>query len=423
MKTLVEVEPRTNLQAPVPPAGVDTASADYHFIINQPGSYYLSANLAVTKPNGIRINAEGVTLDLNGFQVSRASGTGGAGINLQAVAQRCVVKNGSVTGFGDGVGAGGSPQGVTFLHLTVSACSGLGFRAGDSARIESCAALDNGSSGFFIGAYSVVKDCIATRNASEGFTIFASSLTNSRAYLNGGTGVIAGGSCVLTGVSAGGNQRGGIEAGGRGSSLTACTATNNAGAYGIYAEAESSLVHCVARANTNGSNVNSYGIYVEQSSTVLSCTSDSNTSTFAGTPSGLNGNGIFAGAGSRVQDCTVTGNKGDGIRATSNVTVSGNNCYANGASSGSGAGIRVSGGNNRIEGNTASGNDRGIEVTAPGNLILRNSAADNTTNYEIAADNRYGAIVDLTAAGSAAVSGNGATATTVSTNPWANFAY
>jgi hypothetical protein len=63
MKKLDEIEPRTNLQAvPVPP-GVDTSNPDYHFIINQPGSYYLSGNLVVTKTNGIQINAEGVTLD------------------------------------------------------------------------------------------------------------------------------------------------------------------------------------------------------------------------------------------------------------------------------------------------------------------------------------------------------------------------
>src|SRR3954453_5352464 len=60
MKRLDEIEPRTNLQATPAPAGVDAGNANYHFIINQPGSYYLSANLAITKANGIQINAEGV---------------------------------------------------------------------------------------------------------------------------------------------------------------------------------------------------------------------------------------------------------------------------------------------------------------------------------------------------------------------------
>src|SRR2546423_776646 len=67
MKALDEIEPRINLQASPAPASVDTTNANYHFIINQPGSYYLSANLGVTKLNGIKINSQGVTLDLNGF--------------------------------------------------------------------------------------------------------------------------------------------------------------------------------------------------------------------------------------------------------------------------------------------------------------------------------------------------------------------
>src|SRR6476659_174770 len=45
MKKLDEVEPRTNLQATTAPPGVDPGNADYQFIITQPGSYYLSANL------------------------------------------------------------------------------------------------------------------------------------------------------------------------------------------------------------------------------------------------------------------------------------------------------------------------------------------------------------------------------------------
>src|SRR3989440_9193807 len=68
MKRLDEVEPRTNLQASPAPAGVDTTNRNYQLVINQPGSYYLSANHGVTKASGVQINAEGVTLDLNGFQ-------------------------------------------------------------------------------------------------------------------------------------------------------------------------------------------------------------------------------------------------------------------------------------------------------------------------------------------------------------------
>jgi len=58
--------------------------ATYHYVITQSGSYYLSGNLEVTKASGISISASGVTLDLNGFQISRASGTGGSGIYLSS---------------------------------------------------------------------------------------------------------------------------------------------------------------------------------------------------------------------------------------------------------------------------------------------------------------------------------------------------
>src|SRR6266513_1403716 len=102
MKKLDEVEPRTNLQSTPAPAGVDTSNADYHFIINQPGSYYLSANIVVTKANGIQINAEGVTLDLNGFQISRNSASGN-GVEITLPSHHATVRNGTVKGFALGI--------------------------------------------------------------------------------------------------------------------------------------------------------------------------------------------------------------------------------------------------------------------------------------------------------------------------------
>src|SRR5256714_11393508 len=100
MKTLDQVEPRIDLQN-APASAVTTTNADYHFIINQPGSYYLSANILVAKTNGIQINAEGVTLDLNGFQISRVS-PGGYGIEISNVGHRATIRNGTVIGFVSG---------------------------------------------------------------------------------------------------------------------------------------------------------------------------------------------------------------------------------------------------------------------------------------------------------------------------------
>src|SRR6478672_9149666 len=96
MKTLDQIdthidvkgEKRIDLQN-APAAAVTTTDANYHFIINQAGSYYLSANLGVTKTSGIRVAVAGVIVDLNGFQISRSTGSGGDGLRVDATAHRC----------------------------------------------------------------------------------------------------------------------------------------------------------------------------------------------------------------------------------------------------------------------------------------------------------------------------------------------
>ena len=77
--------------------------ASNHFVINQSGSYFLTGNLDVTKTNGIRVNVANVTIDLNGYQIARASGSGGDGITLRPAADGCTVTNGSITGFGNAI--------------------------------------------------------------------------------------------------------------------------------------------------------------------------------------------------------------------------------------------------------------------------------------------------------------------------------
>src|SRR6185503_8765197 len=116
---------------------------------------------------------------------------------------------------------------------------------------------------------------------------------------------------------------------------------------------------------------------------------------------GLTGAGIIASFGSKVQNCSAFGNKGDGIRAISECSIVGNVCSenGNGIGAGDGAGVHVTGADNRIEENNVIGNDRGIDVDAGGNLVLKNSASGNGTNYDISIASSYGPIVDVTAGG------------------------
>ena len=190
MKTLDQLEPRTDLQATPAPSGVDTTNTAYHFIITQPGSYYLSANLSATKTNGIQINAAGVTLDLNGFQVSRASGSGGGGIEISSTSHRASVRNGSIKGFGIGVNSiisVSEPRGCAFRDLAVGECASSGIVTAASAVLESCRVHDNNGPGIIARGGSSLTNCVAANNAGNGIEAGdGSSLTNCVATGNTG---------------------------------------------------------------------------------------------------------------------------------------------------------------------------------------------------------------------------------------------
>jgi parallel beta-helix repeat protein len=344
-KTLQQIEPRTDLQATPAPPGVETSNADYHFIINQPGSYYLSANLGVTKANGVRIDAEGVTLDLNGFQISRTSGTGGDGIDILNTAHGAGVRNGSLKAFASGI-AGGSALASAFRDLVITGCTGVGMVTGEGAVLESCRAHDNsGTFGIFAGNGSTLSKCAVERNTADNAAIQT----------------------------------------GRGSTLSNCSAYANSSLFGIYVSDGSTLINCSVSTSTNAS-ANAAGMVVSPGSLVTNCSSDHNL-----------GRGFLLFPGATLQNCTAIGNMGRGMSAgdrctISNCTISNNDAYgiyAGNASAvshctatdttGSGIGIRV-GDNSLVTGCTASGNGGdGIQLTARCQA-MQNNASGNTGN-------------------------------------------
>ena len=383
MKKLDELEPRTNLQATPAPAGVDTTNANFQFVINQPGSYYLSANIAVTKANGVQINSEGVTLDLNGFQIARGSGSGGDGIQISAAAHRFRMVNGSVKGFAIGINTPGSSSGARaskFRDLDVSGCTSTAILSGPAAFLESCYVHDNtGTNGFSGISGTTLINCTASAN----------------------TVTIA----MATGV---------------GATVTNCTASNNTASFGIYADAGSTLTNCSALGNI-GTDTFSCGISTSTGCTITASTAYSNWSNSANS-SANTGVGFSVGSGNTIQSCTAANNRGDGIQLINFSLARGNSCVSNGRS-GDGAGIHATSFANRIEGNNITGNSRGIDVDGTGNVIASNSAKQNATNYDIAANNVFGVIVDRTAVASAAVSGNSAPSSAGTADPWANISY
>lgn len=381
-KTLQQIEPRVDLQN-APAAAVDTGNANYHFIINQPGSYYLSANVDVTKTNGVQINAEGVTLDLNGFTISRTSGSGGDGVQISAGAHRFSLRNGSIKGFAFGINSinpSYGARGVELRYLNVSGCTSTAILSGAGASLESCRVHNNtGNYGFSCSLGSTLTNCTASANT----VTYA----------------------IATGV---------------GANLLHCTASSNTCSFGIYADVGSVISNCVAVANV-GTDSFSCGFMTATGCTITASTAQSNY-TNAGTRTPNTGMGFWVGSGSAIQGCTAAANWGDGMQLYSSTMARGNNCTFNG-SNGDGAGIHVTSSGNRVEGNNVVSNDRGIDVDATGNVIVQNTATQNTINYDIAANNVFGAIVDRTTPASGAVSGNSAPASAGTTDPWANISY
>ena len=189
------------------------------------------------------------------------------------------------------------------------------------------------------------------------------------------------------------------------STVSGCIAFNN-GSNGIYGGGTSTATNRKAHQN-DGHGINSNG-------SVFNCSASNNSG------DGIHGFGGF----STISNCTCSNNTGNGVKLEGKSMAFSNTCLGNGTGATPAAGILATGSDNRIEANNVTGNGTGIQVTGTSNLILRNSAGGNTTNYSIVASNRYGVILDLTAAGSAAVTGDSAAGTlTTTTNPWANFAY
>jgi len=105
------------------------------FIINSPGSYYLTGNLSSTG-DGITITASSVTLDLNGFNLQ---GSGSAD-DMEGIRARggvgLEIKNGSITGFGNSIELHRvKSSSVKNVHCSGSNGPGI-FLSGDSSECD-----------------------------------------------------------------------------------------------------------------------------------------------------------------------------------------------------------------------------------------------------------------------------------------------
>jgi hypothetical protein len=125
MKSLDQIEARTPIAAAP-------------FTITTSGSYYLTKNVSVASGDAITINANDVTLDLNGFTISstNANPVTGTGILIGNSLHNITISNGHISGAivfsaGSYSGSGfyngiyfsaGPPQATRIYGVTVSGC-------------------------------------------------------------------------------------------------------------------------------------------------------------------------------------------------------------------------------------------------------------------------------------------------------------
>lgn len=253
MKTLQQVEPRTPI-----------SSAPYTIV--QSGSYYFTTNLTgVAGLNGIIVQASGVTIDLNGFQLAGVTNSlSGILISGQT---NIVIRNGVVCNWGgDGVGSGAEnedtgAQSMQVLDLLVSNNASNGIRAGTCALVRNCTAQRNAKSGIEVylngtvtdcntyrnglhgintGLGSVVKRCSARQNNVCGIQASPCTLVTDCAPHYNGTGIGVANSCYIYNNDVSGNTKG-IDVVGNRNRIDGNNVTGN-NSWGIYTTALSNLV-------------------------------------------------------------------------------------------------------------------------------------------------------------------------------------
>jgi hypothetical protein len=286
-KTTTEIEPRVAVQSLAGDAGNS-------FIINQPGSYYLTGNINATGgKHGISVQADSVTLDLNGFALIGEATGSGIGINVPVVRNSLCIHNGIVRNW--------RSHGVAALNASSSA-------------LERLRAVSNLGGGLMIGNESVVRDCVMTGN---------------------GEGLVSADRVLVTGCVCDVNALGGMDLASDVQVVDCVVLRTVGGAYGIQVGARSMMSRCTVNRNFLD------GIRVGAGTTVADCNSSFN-----------GGVGIKSSDDCSIVRNTCYANQSDGIWVVGiGSAVEDNLCVNNGDT-----GVFISSANNLVIRNRARGN-------------------------------------------------------------------
>lgn len=300
MKTLDQIEPRIPI-------------SEMGFVIERPGSYYLTQDLK-GEGHGILVYASGVTLDLMGFSLIGDGGAGNFGVGVLGTTngpiRNVVVRNGMINNFGIGVMCSIASDNV-FEKLTVAEnIQGIYLR------------------GYMAECYgNTVADCKINNNTGTGIVLDGRTgkcnghvFRNCTVRANGEEGIL------LDGTSGGQAD---------GNTFTDCTLEDN-GTVGMSLDGEGGqcnrnrVSNCtIAGSGTYGVELNGFSSGACAGNAFTDCAVQDNTDTGIRVTAGSgnrfkgctisqskSGSGVVMGTtskGNSILDCTITGNKMNGV--------------------------------------------------------------------------------------------------------------
>jgi parallel beta-helix repeat protein len=204
------------------------------YTITTQGSYIINQNLKANW-HGIKVQANNVTIDLNGYSISGNNASGGHGVYMNG-RRNVEIRNGTIRNFGsDGIyvetDSGNSHR---VINVRVMNNKGRGIILnGNNHMVKDCTVSSNGNTGIYAGLGSTISGTTAYSNAGYGiYAGYGNTISGNTACSNGSSGISAAYGSTVSGNTVYNNAWSGIEA------YDGCTVKNNTAYYnqinGIY---------------------------------------------------------------------------------------------------------------------------------------------------------------------------------------------
>jgi parallel beta-helix repeat protein len=378
-KTLTEVEPRIAINATNTPGDANSV-----FRITQRGSYYLTGNLAgASGRHTIEIEADEVTIDLNGFSIVGVSGSFD-GVNTPAARRGITIRNGTVRQQSSSGIFLGSTSAVVLEDLTLSNNGLDGVWPGTGATVTRVNAINNSRDGFNLSntSESTLTDCVAkgdeTGFKNPGGTVNYVHCIAQSNRLNGFE--LSVGGRVIDCVSAGNTGAGFVALGDR-AILEGCNAENNTKEGFVLGSYDNTLTRCVARGNGRG---------VTKFSGFRTAGGGPANTLFTECVSIFNGKAGFELAGGRpsLTRCEALDNAAEGVLASSTtVNIRGSRFEGNEA-----RGLDIGSGSVVEDSSIRNNSIDGVRVNGNGNAVIRKCQI--VSNGAIGASVNNGSVIE-----------------------------